>query len=207
MKVFLQDKEGINHELKFEEFYRTYKNKECKKYLEEFFDSILESGNLKKDDIVTVSIESASSESPSWDCISTFFQFHSDKLAQHLCQGKINRKYVKSKASPSIIDMMLLNLIQKNDDILIKGFAFCTSPKVGELYVTTTCGTGGTAKLFDSMLESVQENKFEKIYKYIKLDSVENPNTIRFYSKLGFRKPDKDSEEITDRNYLSTNQR
>lgn len=204
MKVFLQDKEGNNHELKFDEFYRTVQNKDCKKYLEEFFESIQDSGKLKEDDIITISIENVGDTiKEDYLCISKFFEYHSEKLANYLCQGQLNPKYVRAKASPLIVDTMLLNLLKHNDDIIIKGFAFCTNPRAGELYVTTTCGTGGTAKLFDAMLDSVQEDKFEKKYKYIKLDSVENPNTIRFYTKLGFRKPDKDTEEIIRNMYQS----
>ena len=204
MKVFLQDKEGNNHELKFDEFYRTVQNKDCKKYLEEFFKSIQDSGKLKEDDIITISIENVGDTiKEDYLCISKFFEYHSEKLAKYLCQGQLNPKYVRAKASPLIVDTMLLNLLKHNDDIIIKGFAFCTNPRAGELYVTTTCGTGGTAKLFDAMLDSVQEDKFEKKYKYIKLDSVENPNTIRFYTKLGFRKPDKDTEEIIRNMYQS----
>ena len=204
MKVFLQDKEGNNHELKFDEFYRTVQNKDCKKYLEEFFESIQDSGKLKEDDIITVSIENVGDTiKEDYLCISKFFEYHSEKLANYLCQGQLNPKYVRAKASPLIVDTMLLNLLKHNDDIIIKGFAFCTNPRAGELYVTTTCGTGGTAKLFDAMLDSVQEDKFEKKYKYIKLDSVENPNTIRFYTKLGFREPDKDTEEIIRNMYQS----
>ena len=206
MKVFLQDKEGKNHLLSFDEFYRSLTDfKDCKKYLEELFDEI-QSGlkDSKKSDITTVSIENVGDNiKEDYLCISKFFQFHSEKLAQFLCQGKLNPKYVKAKSNPQIVDTILLNLIKDKDNIVIKGFAFCTNPKEGELYVTTTCGTGGTAKLFDSMLESVQENKFEKKYKYIKLDSVENPNTIRFYTKLGFRKPDKDTEQIIKDMYNS----
>ena len=83
------------------------------------------------------------------------------------------------------------------DSITIKGFAYCNVPNKDEIFVSTVCGTGGTAKIFDVIMSNIINKEFDfNDPKYISLSSIENPDTINFYTKLGFRKTDKDAMAI-----------
>lgn len=201
MKVFLQDKEGVDHELNYNDFYKTQfyqklSDEEKKQnYLEKFFEAVYDGMNVEKGELQTSHLDIGVPIDLPTNIVTKFIQFQTDKLSQYLCRSKINKKYIKANSNAAVLTDLFLNTLVKGKNLVIKGFAFGQNPINGELYISLTCGTGGTAKIFDSMINGIQNGALSK-YKYIKLDSVENPDTIRFYTKLGFRKPDKDTEKI-----------
>lgn len=206
MKIFLQDREGKNHELSINDFIKNQKNlgfkdvskDAAREILESMFSDMLD--NIKKnDEISTVMIEADTNDVPIDVIIfQQFMSYHSNKLTDIICSRKLNPKYVKTTSNPAISPITYYNMIKSKDDtLIIKGFAYCNIPNKDEIFVATVCGTGGTAKIFDVIMDNIVNKDFEfNSPKFISLNSIENPDTINFYTKLGFRKTDKEAESI-----------
>ena len=206
MKIFLQDREGKNHELSINDFIKNQKNlgfkdvskDTAREILESMFSDMLD--NIKKnDEISTVMIEADTNDVPIDVIIfQQFMSYHSNKLTDIICSRKLNPKYVKTTSNPAISPITYYNMIKSKDDtLIIKGFAYCNIPSKDEIFVATVCGTGGTAKIFDVIMDNIVNKDFEfNSPKFISLNSIENPDTINFYTKLGFRKTDKEAESI-----------
>jgi len=205
MKIFLQDREGKNHELSINDFIKNQKNlgfrdvskDTAREVLESMFGDMLENIN-NKNEIHTVMIETEPDDIPLDVVIfQQFMSYHSDKLTDVICSRKLNSKYVKTTANPAISPITYYNMIKNDGSITIKGFAYCNVPNKDEIFVSTVCGTGGTAKIFDVIMSNIINKEFDfNDPKYISLSSIENPDTINFYTKLGFRKTDKDAMAI-----------
>lgn len=206
MKVFLQDRENKNYEISIDDFINNNNNlgfdnlskDEARKNLDELI-SFMNDNIDKKNEIKTFFIETEPKKIPTDIAVyQQFIGYHSPQLASILCSKKINKKYLKSKTNPALSPITFYNIIKKDKkDIIIKGFAFCDVHIKNELFVSTVCGTGGTAQIFDVMIDAIVEKQFDYYDpKYISLESIENPDTINFYTKLGFRKPDKEVMEI-----------
>jgi len=206
MKIFLQDREGKNHELSINDFIKNQKNLGFKDVSKDVAREILESmfsdmlDNIRKnDEISTVMIEADTNEIPVDVVIfQQFMSYHSNKLTDVICSKKLNPKYVKTTSNPAISPITYYNMIKSKDDtLIIKGFAYCNIPNKNEIFVATVCGTGGTAKIFDVIMDNIVDKQFDfNNPKFISLNSIENPDTINFYTKLGFRKTDKEAESI-----------
>ena len=209
MKVFLQTKDGKDIQLDIEEFFRktkTYVFGEITKsqaytYLEasikEMYDSIKDSSPDELHQIYAFAVENQLS----YEILvfEQFVNYYSEKLNEVLCNKSINPKYIKGYGNPSVANLSMFNILRGKEpnSLIIKGFLYGTNPEDKELYVSTTCGTGGTALLFETLKQRIKDGKgeWDKI-EYIKLDSVESPNTINFYGKLGFYKSNKESASI-----------
>jgi hypothetical protein len=128
-----------------------------------------------------------------------FVIYHADKLKRILCGNEINLKYIKGTGNPGYSEVDLYNIYKKsNDELVIKGFAFCDYPSKQELFINLVCGTGGTGKLIDTLLQLVTEKQLSTKAKYISLDSIETEQALEFYTKMGFRKPKNDTCETID---------
>ena len=134
------------------------------------------------------------------DLLQQFIIFYAEKLNDVLCQKVLNPKYVRATGNPAYSDINLYGIKKGIDSVIIKSFVFATTPEENELYISTTCGTGGTSVLFEKLKGLIEEKSFyEKEYnkiQYIHLDSIEKENTIGFYGKLGFHKKNKDTKDI-----------
>jgi len=194
---YIQDKDGKNHPLDVDQFLKgikdaPYDKKDLREMLTELYDDFKENiPNDKK--IHTISYQPLEGIAETFQ---NFILFYADKLSDILCQQKLNTKYVRANANPAISDYFFYNIIHDDDKMIIKGFAFCSNPTKGELYVSTVCGTGGTATIFKEMLHLAVKNEYDYKVNFIHLDSVENPDTINFYTKLGFRKTDAETKAI-----------
>ena len=189
MKIFLQDRNGKNHELKVKD-----------ELAEQIFGDVYPSLNEKE--LTTIHIEDVDEKEDTLkDMVSKLFKNNKHLLASILCNDLVNKDYISSSSKK--VEIIFLNVLKYKKGVAIKGFAYGTNPKKDELYVSVVCGTGGTAQIFDAMINNIMNDTFDKKYKYIKLDSIENPDTINFYSKLGFRKTDADTSQIIKDMYKS----
>jgi uncharacterized phage-associated protein len=134
------------------------------------------------------------------DLIQQFITFYAIKLNDVLCEKALNKKWLKATGSPVYSDINLYGFLKESNSIIIKSFIFATLPEKDELYISSTCGTGGTSSLFEHLKNVIKERSFyEEVYnnvKYIHLESIEKANTINFYSKIGFYKTNKDTNAI-----------
>lgn len=209
MRVFLQTKDGNDIELDMNEFFRKTKtfvfgeiSKEqaihlLDKSVQEIYKAVEKFPPDELSQIYAYAVE----KKLSYELLifEQFVNYYSEKLNEVLCNKSINPKYIKGYGNPSVANLSMFNILRGpvKDSIIIKGFLYGTNPVDNELYVSTTCGTGGTSLLFETLKRKIKEGsgEWDKIT-YIKLDSVENPNTIKFYGKLGFYKSNKESASI-----------
>jgi hypothetical protein len=214
MKIYLESKEEKLYEITIDEFIRKTKkfangqlNKsEAIKQLLKNFETIKDT--LKDNDIHTIVLESLPSEGSSdykedYSAISLlqeFIIFYSEKLNDVLCNKVLNTKYIRSTGNPGYCDITLLGIKKSNEKLIIKSFIFATIPSEEELYVATTCGSGGTSILFEKLKELITDKNFyepqNNKLKYIHLDSIEKAATINFYSKIEFYKKNKNTKAI-----------
>jgi hypothetical protein len=98
------------------------------------------------------------------------------------------------------LDIAFYGILRKNDNLIVKSFIYIACPHPDTFFINVTCGTGGTAMLFDRLKKMVEDKNFKEEsnnkVKYIILDSIENESTINFYSKIGFYKNNKDTNRI-----------
>ena len=197
-QFYLQDIHGKDHLLSIDDFIDVVNPKDekiVKETLQEFYEEIII--NTKKDnEIHTVMIYEEDKNNAFFHIFMDFLTVHADKLSDLLCQKKLNVKYVRGFSHYEVNDMLFLNVLHDGKKAIIKGFAFCSNPEKEEIYVSTVCGTGGTAKIFKHMVDVMMYNDYKKPLSFIHLESIENTNTINFYSKLGFRKTDEDTKAI-----------
>jgi hypothetical protein len=208
LKVFIEDYEGKLTELNIDEFLTKQKDPslafsdmtedKARSTLQSYLDEIL--SHIKKADVLkTMCIEHIGKSSPELLLFQQFIIYHADKLKKILCGNEINLKYIKGTGNPGYSEVDLYNIYKKsNDELVIKGFAFCDYPSKQELFINLVCGTGGTGKLIESLLELVDEKKLNTKAKYISLVSIETEQALEFYTKMGFRKPKKDTCETID---------
>jgi len=134
------------------------------------------------------------------DLLQQFIIYYANLLNTVLCQKALNSSYVKATGNPATTDINLYGVKIGNNSIIIKSFIFGTVPEDKELYISTTCGTGGTSTLFEKLKEMIADRSFNEPQnnkiKYIHLESIEKVNTISFYSKLQFYKTNKDTKNI-----------
>lgn len=199
MKIYLQDSQGKNYPLSVDDYVRNKKDRlDLKDAIEFIIDDMHKASNKKG--ITTVSIEFTGDTSPLIKEFQDFINSNSQKLDDILCNKSLNVKYVKRSSNHRYNDIAFYNVIRLDGGIAVKGFAFCSIKKDNMLYVDTVCGTGGTSLIFKSIVDGILDgNYFQEPVDYIGLDSVDTPNTINFYSKLGFRKPDSQSFNIIKR--------
>jgi len=207
--VYIEDYEGKQIELSIEEFLTKQKDPslgfsdmskdEAKTILKNYLLKIIKL-QKKKDIINTLCIEHIDKSHPELLLFQQFVIYHADKLTKILCGNEINKKYVKATGNPGYSDVDFYNIIKKSDnEIVIKGFSFCDNISNKELFINLVCGTGGTGKLIESMLEAVTKKMLHHKPKYISLESIDTEQALEFYSKMGFRKPKKETiETIND---------
>ena len=219
IKIYLESKDSRLTEITVDEFIKSSKtflngkaNKsEAIKLLNSAIKQIYESlDNKDKSYVYTIIAELQPAEGAVnyktdyyiRDLLQEFIVFYSTKLNDILCQDILNPSYIKATGNyaNSNINLYGVKKDQNKVAIIIKSFAFCSVPKEEELYVATTCGTGGTSILFSKLKQLVADHSFyEKEYnkiRYIHLESIENANTINFYTRLGFYKTNKDTKNI-----------
>jgi hypothetical protein len=161
--------------------------------LSKFINEVL-SHQKKNDEINQLCIEHIGKSNPEYLLFQQFIIFYSNKLKKILCGDEINKKYIKATGNPAYSDVDFYNIIKKsNNELILKGFAFCGYPNKSELYINIVCGTGGTSKLVGAIEDAVRNKKLTYNPKYITLESIETEQAIKFYTKLGFRKPKKDA--------------
>jgi hypothetical protein len=134
------------------------------------------------------------------DLLQQFFLFYVVELGDVLCRSLINNSYIMQSGNTGYLDIAFYGVLKGNNSIIVKSFIYIACPSPDVFYVNVTCGTGGTALLFDKLKLMVQDKSFNEPtnnkVKYIALDSIENDSTINFYSKIGFYKNNKDTNRI-----------
>lgn len=202
LKIYLEDYEGNLNEMSIDEFISKQKDPslgfsdipedEAKDILEQFIYEILDRN--KKKDMRQLCIEHIGKSAPNMLLFQQFVIFYSEKLRRVLCGSEINKKYIKAVGNPAYSDVDYYNIIKKSpNELIIKGFAFCGYPNKDELFINLVCGTGGTAKLIEAVLGTIEVGSLSNKPKYIGLDSIETEQALEFYHKLGFRKPKEDA--------------
>jgi hypothetical protein len=217
MKIFLESREEKLYEITIDEFLKKTKkfvNGDLNKSeaaliltetFKEIFNSVKESPPYS---VHTIVLESRPAEGKvnykrdyaAIDLIQQFIIHFAKELSEVLCQNALNPNHLKTSGNPALTDINLYGFRKTNNSIIIKAFIFATVPKTEEMYVSTTCGTGGTAILFEKLKEIIVNKEFyepqnNKI-KYIHVDSLEKAPTIGFYSKLRFYKTNKNTNKI-----------
>ena len=202
--IYIQDHDNVNHKLDIDTFLKNQKNpslgfinidkKEAKKLIEEFINKIVE--NKKNNDMSVLVIEHGSEPNTKTILFQQMIIYYSDKLRSVLCGNIIEKKYIRATGNPAFSDIDFYNIIKKDNNIIIKGFAFCDFHIKNELFINVVCGTGGTASLIRAIEEGVKNNKFQKKATYIALETVPTKQAISFYAYLGFKKKDKDTNAI-----------
>ena len=212
LKVYLQDYDGKEYPLDIDEYIEKQKNpplgfigiekSKAKQVLEDFIYDVLK--GKKTNELRQLCIEHIDKSSEPLLLFQQFIIFHADKLKSVLCGDEINKKYIKATGNPGYSDVDFYNIIKKsNNELIIKGFAFCGFPNKNELYINTVCGTGGTGTLIGAILGAVENKILAEKAKYISLDSIETKQALQFYTKLGFRKPKQDAKR-TIQNMISS---
>ena len=197
VQLYIQDHDGKDHELSIDEFLDNQKNPtlgfdnlskdESRKLLDEFITKVIKEKEV--DDMKQLCIEHGSTPSHELVLFQQLVIFYSKKLRSVLCSDQLNADYIKATGNPGYSELDFYNIIKKSDtEMIIKGFAFCTFPNKNELYINTICGTGGTGHLIKTILDSIEGKHLSTKAKYLALDSIETPEALGFYSKLGFRK-------------------
>lgn len=216
VKLYLESKEGKLYEITIDEFIRNNKKfaggkmskSEAISHLKTNFEAI--HNGIPQNELKCIILETQpSNDKPvnyiedyaGIDIIQEFISYYSEKLNEILCNKVLNPKYIRATGNPAYCNISVIGFIkQANDKLVIKSFIFGTTPEVEELYVATTCGSGGTSVLFQKLKEVIADKSFyEKEYnkiKYIHLDSIEKASTINFYTKIGFYKTNKDTKNV-----------
>lgn len=219
VKVFLEAVNGSKYELSIDDFFKKTKEyafgkvskEEAKVALVNTVKGIFDA--LPSNEMSQVSFEIINPELTNepinennvgqylTSCIfQDFITYYAKLLSDVLCQKILNIKYVKATGNPAYSDLSLYGMYRDNDGLIIKSFIFCSLMDNDSLYVSTTCGTGGTAILFQLLQKKIEDKSFDvnliNKVKNIKLDSIENENTIGFYAKIGFYKKDKEANKI-----------
>jgi hypothetical protein len=134
------------------------------------------------------------------DLLQQFFLFYIVELSEVLCRSLLNTTYIMQSGNTGYLDIAFYGILRKNDNLIVKSFIYIACPHPDTFFVNVTCGTGGTAILFDKLKKMVKDKGFSEEtnnkVKYIILDSIENESTINFYSKIGFYKNNKDTNRI-----------
>jgi len=216
VKLYLESKEEKLYEITIDDFIRNNKKfaggkmtkSEAISHLKTNFEAIY--NGIPQDELKCIILETQPTDDKpvnykedyaGIDVMQEFISYYSEKLNEILCNKVLNPKYIRATGNPAYCNISVIGFKRlANDKLVIKSFIFATTPTEEELYVATTCGSGGTSILFET-LKTVIANKsfYEKQYnkiKYIHLDSIEKANTINFYSKIGFLKTNKDSKAI-----------
>jgi hypothetical protein len=94
------------------------------------------------------------------DLIQQFITFYAIKLNDVLCEKALNKKWIKATGSPVYSDINLYGFLKEPNTIIIKSFIFATLPEKDELYISSTCGTGGTSSLFEHLKNVIKERSF-----------------------------------------------
>jgi hypothetical protein len=211
--IYLESKDENLIEISIDEFIRESKSfvngkinkSEAIKILKLYFDDLAR--YLEPNKISTLLLETEPSNNSNYkedyvvvDLVQQFVIFYAEKLNQVLCNKALNPKYVRATGNPAISDINIYGVKKQGNNVIIKSFIFATTPSDEEIYVSTTCGSGGTSALFEDLKKMIKHKDFNvkennKI-RYIHLDSIEKENTINFYSKLGFYKTNKDTKTI-----------
>jgi len=215
LKIFLESKEEKLYEITIDDFIRHTKKfaggqitkNEANTLLKTNFQKLYE--QLDDNDIRTIILESKPAEGKidykidyaGIDLLQEFIIYFSEKLNDVLCNKVLNPKYIRATGNPGYCDISIIGVKKSaNDKIVIKSFIFATIPKEDELYVSTTCGSGGTSLLFNRLKELIADKSFyepqNNKLKYIHLDSIEKANTINFYTRIEFYKTNKDTKDI-----------
>ena len=216
-KIYLETKNGSKTELSLDTFLRkntdfafgTASKEEAHRTLVSAFNDISKHIPTNTDKLHIVVLETKPPEVKDFDykkdymgidLLQQFFMYFAIELNKSLCQNLLNDSYVKTFSNPVNVDIAMYGIRKENDSLIIKSFIFGTIPSSGELKVTTTCGSGGTALLFDKLKSLIKDRSFSEEtnnkLKHIKLESIENENTINFYSKIGFYKTNKETNKI-----------
>ena len=219
VKVFLEATNGSRYELSVNDFFRKTKEfafgkvtkEEAKQVLLSVIKGIFDNLPLNENAQVYFEIinpeltkKPITQDNVNQYLTSCIFQdyiiYYAKLLSDVLCQKILNLKYVKATGNPAYSDLSLYSIFRDNDVMVIKSFIFCSLMDDDGLYVSTTCGTGGTSVLFQSLKKNIEEKNFDSPslnnLKFIRLDSIENENTIGFYTKIGFFKKDKEANKI-----------
>jgi hypothetical protein len=220
VKVYIESRDNKRYELSIHEFIKSTKlfcnglvpKNEVLKMLDSSFDDIYKQAKHSGKELNAMVLETQPRgfeyryskdnkvDYAVLDLMQQFITFYAEKLNDVLCQKALNKKWIKATGNPVYSDINLYGFIKESDSIIIKSFIFATLPKNDELYVSSTCGTGGTSTLFQHLKDLVKDKSFyEEAYqkiKYIHLESIEKSNTINFYSKIGFYKTNKDTNKV-----------
>ena len=198
IKLYLQDHDGKNHELSISDFVNKQKNPplgygkvdkgDAVGMIEDFISKIKPSD----DKLHQLYVES--NQDPQLLLFQQMVIFYSDKLKKVLCGNEINKKFIGASGHPGYSDLDIYNILKVDDGVIIKGFAFCTYPSKGELYIDVICGTGGTGELVRNLYKQLPNINCS----YISLEAIETPQALSFYHKLGFKKSDGDTEKTLD---------
>lgn len=195
LKLYLQDHNGKNHELSISTFigkqpnlgYSNISKSEAEAMLSDFIPKIIP----KDAELHQLYVEG---KDPQTLLFQQLIIFYSDKLKKVLCGNEINKKFIGASGNPGYSDLDIYNLLKTDDGCVIKGFAFCTKPTKGELYIDVICGTGGTGELVRNLYKRLDTLGC----KYISLDAIETPQALAFYHKLGFKKSDSDTTKTLE---------
>lgn len=196
MKIYIQDHDGTNHELNISSFVNKQKNlgyknvskSEAVSLLEDFLTKI----QPKDEDLHQLYVETH--QDKQLLLFQQFILYNADKLRTVLCNKVLNTKFIAASGHPGYSDLEIYNILKAPDGVVIKGFAFCTFPTKGELYIDVICGTGGTGELVRNLFKQLSNLKCT----YISLDAIETPQALSFYEKLGFKKSDGDTSKTLD---------
>ena len=196
MKIYIQDHDGINHELSITNFvakqknlgYKNVSKSEAVSLLEDFLTKI----QPKDKDLHQLYVETH--QDKQLLLFQQFILYNADRLRTVLCNKVLNTKFIAASGHPGYSDLEIYNILKAPDGVVIKGFAFCTFPTKGELYIDVICGTGGTGELVRNLFKQLPNINC----KYISLDAIETPQALTFYEKLGFKKSDGDTVKTLD---------
>jgi hypothetical protein len=218
-KIYLETKNDKRTELSLDTFLKKNKDfafgtaskEEAHRTLVSAFNNILKNIPTNTDNLHIVVLETAPQDCGDIDykrdymgidLFQQFFMYYAVLLNEVLCQDLIDDTYIKHYSDPYNIRIFIYGMKKENNSLIVKSFIF-GSIEVAKpecLEIQLTCGSGGTALLFDKVKSLIKDKKFSEEannkLKYIKIDSLENENTINFYSKIGFYKNNKDSNKI-----------
>jgi len=216
-KIYLEAKNGSHKELDLTNFlkknttfaYGKASKEEARNTLEKAFSDIY---NNIKGDVSTLHIVILETKPPEVrdfdykrdymgiDLLQQFFLFYVVELGEVLCRSLINTSYIMQSGNTGYLDIAFYGILKGNNSLIIKSFIYIACPHPDVFYINVTCGSGGTAFLFEKLKKMVKDKSFNEEsnnkVKYLTLDSIENESTINFYSKIGFYKNNKDTNRI-----------
>lgn len=216
-KIYLESKNGKHIELDLSNFlkknntfaYGKASKEEAKVTLEKAFTDMYNNMTSSTGTLHIVILETKPPEVKDFDykrdymgvdLLQQFFLFYIDELAEYLCRSLLNTSYIMQSGNTGYLDIAFYGVLKGNNSIIVKSFIYIACPHPDTFYINVTCGTGGTAFLFEKLKKMVKDKSFNEDsnnkVKYLILDSIENESTINFYSKIGFYKNNKDTELI-----------